>query len=151
MTRATRLTLRLAAVLGVLGLGATACGNQPDPDPSTITTITPPPPTTSTTTTTLPAALQPTAPDAAAALVAAWAAGNTLRALTVATVKSVETLFAAHYSPGLAIDRGCSTAFPPLVCTYGPPGGAPPTDPIFEIYVSTTSGGWYVSSVQIDN
>jgi hypothetical protein len=151
MTRAPRLTFRIAAAIGLLALLATACVNHPDPDPSTIATTTSAPPTTSTTTTTLPAALQPTAPAAAAALVAAWAARNTLQALTVATVKSVEALFAAHYSPGLAIDRGCSTAFPPLVCTYGPPGGAPPTDPIYEIYVSTTPGGWYVSSVQIDS
>ncbi len=151
MTRAPRLTLRIAATLGVLGLGVSACSTNPNPDPSTInTTTTSTLPTATTTTTTLPAAATDRT-RRGGGLVAAWAAGNTLRALTVATVKSVETLFAAHYSPGLAIDRGCSTAFPPLVCTYGPPGGAPPTDPIFEIYVSTTPGGWYVSSVQIDN
>jgi hypothetical protein len=37
------------------------------------------------------------------------------------------------------------------VCTYGPPGGASPTDPIYQIKVSQVQGGWYVSSVVIEN
>jgi hypothetical protein len=36
----------------------------------------------------------------------------------------------------------------PIVCTYGPPGGASPTDPIYQVMVSQTDGGWYVSSVK---
>ena len=70
----------------------------------------------------LPTALKPGAEDAATALVSSWAAGNRAAALTVATPAAVTTLFAAPYASGLAIDRGCSTSFTPIVCTFGPPG-----------------------------
>ena len=108
-------------------------------------------PRTTTTALALPTALQ-TAPEAAAtALVSSWSTGNKAAALTVATPAAVTTLFAAPYNSGQAIDRGCSTTFTPIVCTYGPPGGASPTDPIYEIMVSQIEGGWYVSSVKIEN
>jgi hypothetical protein len=98
----------------------------------------------------LPNAPQANASDAASALVAAWAAGNRTTALSVATPSAVTTLFAAPYVAGLATDRGCTTDFPPLVCTFGPPGGGSTNDPIYEISVSQATNGWYVSSVQID-
>jgi len=104
-----------------------------------------------TTTVALPAALKPTPPEAAAAFIASWATGNQTEALSVATPSAVATLFAGRYTPGLAIDRGCSVAFTPIVCTYGPPGGANPTDPIYEIDVVQAPGGWYVSSVRINS
>jgi hypothetical protein len=104
-----------------------------------------------TTTVALPASLKPSAAASAAALIASWASGNRAEALSVATAPAVSTLFTAHYSSGLVIDRGCSVAFSPIVCTYGPPGGASPTDPIFEIYSVQTPGGWYVSSATIEN
>jgi len=104
-----------------------------------------------TTTMALPTALQPGAEAAATTLVSNWAAGNRTAALTVATQAAVTTLFAVPYASGQALDRGCSTSFTPIVCTFGPPGGASPTDPIYEIDVSQTAGGWYVSSVKIDN
>jgi hypothetical protein len=104
-----------------------------------------------TTTIPLPAALQPTAPVAAADFISSWASGNQAAARSVATAPAVATLFAGHYTRGLVIDRGCSVAFAPIVCTYGPPGGAAPTDPIYEIYVSLARGGWYVSSAKINN
>jgi hypothetical protein len=86
--------------------------------------------------------------DAAAALVGAWAAGDRATALTVATPTAVEALFAVPYpGAGLAISRGCSAAFPPIVCTYGPPGGGSPNDPVFQVYPSQSKTGWYVSSV----
>ncbi len=108
-------------------------------------------PRTTTTTVALPTALQ-TAPEAAAtALVSSWSTGNKTAALTVATPAAVAQLFAAPYSSGLAIDRGCSTTFMPIVCTFGPPGGASPTDPIYEVLVSQVDGGWYVSSVKVEN
>ena len=112
-----------------------------------------PTPSSSTTTTTLPipTGLQPSAGDAATALVSSWASGNRAAALSVATPPAVSALFAARYSSGLAIDRGCSDAFSPIVCTYGPPGGASPTDPIYEIFVTQTPKGWYVSSTKIEN
>jgi hypothetical protein len=112
-----------------------------------VATTTSPP----TTTLTLPSALQTSAPKAAADLVSSWASGNQAEADSVATAQAVSTLFASHYTAGLAIDRGCSQAFSPIVCTYGPPGGAAPTDPIYEIDVIQSPGGWYVSSVTINN
>ena len=107
--------------------------------------------TTTTTTVVLPTTLQPGAEAAATALVSSWSTGNKAVALTVATPTAVADLFAAPYTSGLTIDRGCSTTFMPIVCTFGPPGGASPTDPIYEIDVSKTAGGWYVSSVKIEN
>jgi hypothetical protein len=106
---------------------------------------------TTTTTLALPGALKPSAPAAAAALIASWAAGNQAAASSVADSSAVAKLFAGRYTPGLVIDRGCSVAFSPIVCTYGPPGGAAPTDSIYEIDVVQTLGGWYVSSVTISN
>ena len=69
----------------------------------------------------------------------------------MATPESVATLFAVPYSSGMAEDRGCSTAFSPIVCTFGPPGGASPSDHIYEVFVSQASGGWYVSGVKVEN
>ncbi len=102
------------------------------------------------TTVVLPPALRPTAAAAAAAFISSWAAGNQTQASSVATSSAVATLFAGRYAAGLVIDRGCSVAFSPIVCTYGPPGGAAPTDPIYEIDVVQALGGWYVSSVKIE-
>ncbi len=99
----------------------------------------------------VPTALQSSPDAAAAALISSWKDGNRTTALTVATPVAVSTLFAAPYASGLAIDRGCSTAFSPIVCTFGPPGGASPSDPIYEVSVSESAGGWYVSSVKIEN
>jgi hypothetical protein len=116
--------------------------------------------TTTTTTTTVgvpsttapvPSAPQPSAAVAAAALISSWATGNRAEALTVATTSAVTALFAGHYTSGLAIDRGCSDAFSPIVCSYGPPGGAAPTDPIYQIDVVHAPTGWYVTSVTINN
>lgn len=108
----------------------------------------------STTTLALPSALKPSAAIAAADLISSWAAGSQSEAQSVATTTAVATLFAGHYTSGLAIDRGCSVQISPtipVVCTYGPPGGANPSDPIYQLNVSQAPGGWYVSSVKIDN
>jgi hypothetical protein len=104
-----------------------------------------------TTTVVLPTALSPSAEAAAAALVSSWSTKNRSAALTVATPAAVGTLFSAPYATGLAIARGCSTSFLPIVCVFGPPGGASPTDPLYKVKVSRTAGGWYVSSVDIEN
>lgn len=104
-----------------------------------------------TTTSALPTGLKPSAEAAAQALVSSWSTGNRLAALSVATPAAATTLFATPYRSGLAVDRGCSTSFTPIACTFGPPGGASPTDPIYQVLVSQSSGGWYVSSVRIEN
>jgi hypothetical protein len=98
----------------------------------------------------LPSALSSSSETAANALVSDWSSGNKTGALTVATSTAVATLFAAPYTSGLANNRGCSTSFLPIVCTFGPPGGASSTDPIYQVLVSqATGGGWYVSAVRI--
>jgi hypothetical protein len=107
--------------------------------------------TRTTTTVAVPTALKPGADEAANALISSWATANRATALTVATPAAVTALFAVPYANGLALDRGCSTSFSPIVCTFGPPGGASPNDPIYQIFVSQVLGGWYVSSVKISN
>lgn len=109
------------------------------------------PAASTTTTAAIPSALKPDPDTAASALVSSWASGNRATALTVASPSAVAALFAAPYKSGLAEDRGCSTAFSPIVCTFGPPGGASPTDAIYQIDVSQASGGWYVSAVKVQN
>ena len=104
-----------------------------------------------TTTIALPTSLKPGAEAAATALISSWSNHSRSAALTVATQAAVNTLFAVPYANGLAEDRGCSTSFTPIVCTFGPPGGASPNDPIYQIYVSQAPGGWYVSSVKLEN
>jgi hypothetical protein len=106
---------------------------------------------TTTTAVVLPSTLSPNAEAAATALVSSWSTNNRSAALTVATPTAVGTLFGVPYASGLAIARGCSTSFSPIVCTFGPPGGASPTDPIYQIKVSQVEGGWYVSSATIEN
>jgi hypothetical protein len=137
------------SALGLLYVHVKPSGGHPANTigPTTTTSA----PATTTTTTPLPTALKPGAEDAATALVSNWAAGNRVAALTVATPAAVTALFTTPYTSGLAIDRGCSTSFSPIVCTFGPPGGASPTDPIYEIDVTQAPGGWYVSSVRTEN
>ena len=104
-----------------------------------------------TTTVALPTALKPGAEAAATTLISSWATHNRVAALSVATPAAVTALFAVPYASGLAEDRGCSSSFTPIVCTFGPPGGASPNDPIYQVYVSQAPGGWYVSSVKVEN
>jgi hypothetical protein len=164
--RLTR-SLRAAAVVAVLGVTATACSTPKATSPTTAPTTTAAstpiqtiPPASSTTTTTtaaaptttaavVPPAPQPSAEAAADALVSYWSSGNRTTALRVATPQAVATLFAVKYPSGLAINRGCTDAFPPLICTYGAPGGGPVNAPIYQLYETQAPGGWYVSSVQI--
>jgi hypothetical protein len=117
---------------------------------TTTTTTTTSGPAKKASTVVLPSSLSPSAEVAADDLVTSWSTNNRLGALAVATPTAASTLFSATYASGLAISRGCST-FSPIVCTFGPPGGASPTDPIYEVRVSQVAGGWYVSSVRIEN
>jgi hypothetical protein len=149
------LAIMAASALALAVVHFTQGGKPAGSSAASTTSTTSPPGTSSTTTSTttlpVPAALQPSAAVAAADLISSWASGDRAEALSVATAPAVATLFAGHYTPGLVIDRGCSVAFSPIVCTYGPPGGASPTDPIYEIYVIQALGGWYVRSATIDN
>ncbi len=120
---------------------------------STTTTVTAPAstlPAPTTTTIVIPSAPQPTADGAGSALINAWAGHNQPRALSVATTQAVATLFANTYVRDGATDRGCSTGSPPVTCTFGPPGGGSPNDPIYSLTVAQAPGGkWYISSVQV--
>jgi hypothetical protein len=149
-------SVRTVAV-AVLGATAMGCGTSQVSAPTarsttgvpqSTTTTTLPAPTT--TTVAIPVAPQPGAEAAANALVSAWSSGNQPVALSVATSQAVATLFAVPYPSGLAISRGCTSAFPPIVCTFGPPGGGPTNAPIFQVYVSQVPAGWYVSSIMIE-
>ncbi len=153
------LKIAYAAVLGVLALSVLGLayvhllhhsgdGHSKLARPTTTTSSSH---ATTTTAVVPPSTLSPSAEAAATALVSSWSTNNRTAALTVATSAAVASLFAAPYTSGLAIARGCSTSFSPIVCTYGPPGGGSPTDPIYQIKVSQVAGGWYVSSVEIEN
>jgi hypothetical protein len=145
----------LVLVLGVMtaacSTGSGAAGPATTisaPSTSMAVTATTPSAAPTTSTTLVPPAPRPTPDQAADELVASWAANDRAGASAVATLAAVDALFAAPYpGPGLAIPRGCSAAFPPIVCTYGPPGGASPSDSIYQLYVSSSPKGWYVSSV----
>lgn len=146
----------------VLGLVLAACGTShgaatsttpPTTNPAPAAPVsaapTAPPATAPSTTRDVPRAPQGSPDAAAAALVNAWASGDRPAAGTVATPGAVAALFALPYpGAGLALSRGCSTGFAPIVCTYGPPGGAAPTDRVFEISVAQDAAGWYVTSVR---
>ena len=99
-------------------------------------------PTTSTTAW-APTAAQPTPDAAAARLVSAWSSGNRVIALAVAAPQAVDGLFAQPY-PGVYLQaRGCTSGANPATCTYR----NTQTDGIYEIGVTSGTGGWYVSSV----
>jgi hypothetical protein len=116
--------------------------------PSTTATAAPPaPPTTAW----APSAPQPSPSAAADQFINAWANGERAAAGMVASPTAVATLFATPYpGEGLAISRGCTdTLFPPVVCTYGPPGGANPNDAIYQVSVAHQPRGWYVTDVTV--
>lgn len=148
------------AALGVLVAALTSSGGhdavsgQQKPPPKTSTTS--PPSTTTTTsapTTTLPlpSAPQPSAANAAGALITYWAAGSQPKALSVATPQAVSALFANTYHNGLVTDRGCNSGTTVVTCSYGPPGGSSPTDPLYSLTVEKEpTGGWYVSTVAVE-
>jgi hypothetical protein len=116
--------------------------------PATTAPGTTAPTTAPATTAAIPVAPQPSAEAAAAALVSGWATGNRAVALSVSTPSAVATLFAVPYPSGNAVFRGCSDAFPPLVCSYGPP--ALGSGALYQVYVSPVGADWYVSSVVIE-
>jgi hypothetical protein len=79
----------------------------------------------------------------------AWESGDRAGAARVATSGAVATLFATAYAGQPLNSRGCSVAFPPLVCSYGPYAGG--SGDLYEVYVSQAPSAWYVSSVDIES
>jgi hypothetical protein len=79
-----------------------------------------------------------------------WMAGNRAQSASVATEPAVNTLFATAYAGQPLNDRGCSDAFPPFKCTWGPYAGG--SGSLYEITLTPTSGGrWYVSGVVVES
>lgn len=154
MARIAALPVLTAGVLAAALLGG--CSATHSSTGSSASSTTPTTTTTSTvaaptTTAAPPAAPQPTAEGAAITLVGDWASGNRAAALMVATQAAVAALFAHAYRSGLVDDRGCSAGSPPVTCTFGPPGGGDPNDPIYQLSViQAPAGTWYVDTVQVE-
>jgi hypothetical protein len=143
------------ATLALLVTALTGCaGSGPAPAPTTsaVPSTSAPAPTTTvaptTTTTAVPPAPQASPAAAAQALVDSWVDGDRAAARRVATTRAVAILFAHPYAGQTVISRGCSTEFPPLVCSYGPYGGGAGT--LYEVDVEPAGANWYVSSVSVE-
>lgn len=161
MTSGRRVTVLVAVLtfsLAVLA-GCGSKGHTASKQPTTSTTARSTTTSSSTTTTTVPAsttttvavppAPQPSAEEAAQTLINGWEAGNQQLALRVATHAAVATLFAAPYGGQEMVARGCTDAFPPLYCSYGPPGGG--SGDLYELEVTSVHGRWYISSVTVEH
>lgn len=137
----------IIAILGA-SLALASCGSSPpshggvSAGTTTVPAATTAPPTTPTT---IWSATAPQSSPFAAAtrLVSAWASGNQAVASTVASPNAVSTLFAQPYPAGYLQARGCTSGANPATCTYR----NTKTNGIYEIEISSGSGGWYVSSV----
>lgn len=145
-----------------LGLTLSACGGSSatsTPPPYRAATSRPPPTdaappasvatTVPITTTTLfaPAAPKPSASQAAAALVYEWGRQDRAAAKSVASPTAVAALFAV--GPRELQFRGCSDANLPIVCTYADRSTA--SGGLYELSATQTAGGgWYVTSLQIE-
>jgi hypothetical protein len=120
--------------------------------PTTEATTTVPPttvPPATTTTTGLPPDPQSSPETVSALLIHAWEKGDRAMAAEVATASAISVLFAAPYSGEALDDRGCGSPGPnPVVCSWGPPGGASPTNPLYNITVSPAGSAWYASTIQ---
>jgi hypothetical protein len=78
-----------------------------------------------------------------------WMAGNRSQSETVATAAAVNTLFATPYHGQPLNDRGCSDAFQPLVCTWGPYAGGQGS--IYQVQLTSEGSRWYVSAVIVES
>ena len=128
------------------GAGAQAPSTSPVPASTTSTTTAP---TTTVDPNTPPPAPQPTSEQASAAFINGWMAGNRARSASVATPAAVATLYATAYAGQPLTDRGCTDAFPPIECTWGPYAGG--AGSIYQVQVTQAANGWYVSGVTIDS
>ncbi len=164
-------SVRVAAVAAVLGVGAAACSSNP-------TARLPrrrPTPTLAPSTTTRPhldsphhrawpcahddgatgstaGAATERREDAANALVGYWASGNGPLPCAWQPLLQSRPCSVWPIPTGWPINRGCSSSFSPIVCTYGAPAGGPVNAPIYQLdEVQAPSGGWYVNTVQIES
>ena len=77
-----------------------------------------------------------------------WMSGDRQESASVATASAVGALFATPYEHQPLNDRGCTDAFPPLVCTWGP--YAYGHGSIYQIQISPDGNRWYVSAVTVE-
>ena len=92
---------------------------------------------------------QPTAEEAANLFMQSWIDGNRAGSASVAVGSAVATLYATHYANQPLNDRGCTSAFPPLICTWGPYAGGKGS--IYQVSVKPVGASWYVSAVMIES
>jgi hypothetical protein len=78
-----------------------------------------------------------------------WINGDRAGSAAVALPGAVATLYANAYRGQPLNDRGCSTAFSPIRCTWGPYAGG--SGAIYEIYLLPEGSRWYVSSLSIQS
>lgn len=140
---ALALSAGLLAACGA-GTGQTPSGTiAPSPTQASTTTAAP-----ATTTTTIPPRPQPSAAEASNVFMEGWIYGHRSESESVATPAAVATLYAKPYGGQPLNDRGCRDSFPPVVCTWGPYAlghGA-----IYQVQVTRTASGWYVSGLTIE-
>jgi hypothetical protein len=145
------MTVAVSVMVSACGAG----GSAPTTTSTTSTTVPTPAATTTvapstTTTVGLPPSPQASDQQASEDLITAWAEGNKAAALAVATPSAVASLFAFPYPAGNAVFRGCTVSFPPLICTFGAPGGGNPNAAIIEVSVTEIAAGWYDSAVEVE-
>jgi hypothetical protein len=142
----------LSGTAAACGTRAPTGSGRPDPTvttplvtPSVSSTTTPPPSTAPPATAFRPATTAPSPDDAAYQMISAWGAGSRAQAARIASPGAVGSLFTVAY-PGSALQfRGCSSGFSPADCDYRD------GDALIKIYASREAGGWYVSSVTVEN
>jgi hypothetical protein len=126
----------------------TSTTSAPVSAPTTASTATTVAPITSTTTAALPPAPQPSPEAVSSLLIHAWEKGDRATAAKVATASAISVLFAVPYGGEVLDDRGCGSPGPnPVVCSWGPNGGASPTNPLYNITVAPTGADWYASTI----
>jgi hypothetical protein len=115
--------------------------------PTTMVPTTVAPSTTPTTV--LPPDPQSSPEAVSALLIHAWEKGDRATAAEVATASAISVLFAVPYGGEALNDRGCGSPGPnPVVCSWGPYGGASATNPLYNITVSPAGSAWYASTIQ---
>jgi hypothetical protein len=78
-----------------------------------------------------------------------WVAADRTASATVGTPAAVATLFATAYAHQPLDDRGCTSSFLPIQCTWGPFGGG--SGSIYQISVEQSHAGWYVTAVVVES
>lgn len=146
-----------APVLAVAAAVLAGCGSSRPAAAPTAPTSTPAAPSTTAPTTTAPTTTidpntpppdpQPSTEAASAVFMDGWMVADRARSASVATPAALATLYATPYAGQPLNDRGCTDAFPPLICTWGP--YAYGHGSIYQVQLTQQGSDWYVSAVTI--